>query len=579
MFSKEQIKELQHKLGLLGVKDTAFPVATSLDGNETLTIVQDAINKKTYLKDIVNYVSIFNTDLVTKNSLKTVNGQSLLGKGDIDLSNLDTTIPYVVVKIEAGAGSVIAGNIIDVRDAKSNNKPCLAYVYNLDEAYGMIGSFHLCSIQSINPTTAITNLIYHTELGTTHKTVLLSVSGNGRVTISTDEHNYTTSDELNNAIHTRQVKLYSGMNIKTINGKSILGSGNLTIEEGSAGTSGGTTIVDIIGTNYDKLLEIGLDECIITTYNGHSYYSYVRREGTNKISVYGINTQHIDFTNYNINYIKAIYTKDSNAPEVSIGVHNIGKEVLTIKYLDYNYYNDLLEYEGLVSIQYEDKIYSCITVKDTGKITVQGSYLEKQDSQSLLRTIEIQYTPSTIIGPTNNIAVIKKEEDHDIYCVDPSVFSYNTDFAPLKKAIESSKAIFIQSDNTVLYPAVPQNVSDDTITLISTINVNTEDGITVSCGVFTFYSYSKAASSKYFQYTLKSSGNGTKFLADDGEYKEAAMNTLASHSNDGLMSKEDKIKLDTYNATLTTVKITQAEYSTLESAGTLDSNTIYYIVG
>lgn len=145
------------------------------------------------------------------------------------IANLDATIPYVVVKIEAGVGSVIAGNIVDVRDAKSNNKPCLAYVYNLDEAYGMVGSFHLCSIQSINPTTAITNLIYHTELGTTHKTVLLSVSGSGRVTITTDEHNYTTSDELNTAIQTRQTKLVSGMNIKTINGNSILGSGNIEI--------------------------------------------------------------------------------------------------------------------------------------------------------------------------------------------------------------------------------------------------------------------------------------------------------------------------------------------------------------
>lgn len=153
------------------------------------------------------------------------------------IANLDVTIPYVVVKIESGAGSVIAGDIISVRDAKSNNKPCLAYVYNLDEAYGMIGSFHLCSIQSINPTTAITNLIYHTELGTTHKTVLLSVAGGGRVTITTDEHSYTTSDELNTAIHTRQTKLVSGMNIKTINGNSILGSGDLTIEGGTTDLS------------------------------------------------------------------------------------------------------------------------------------------------------------------------------------------------------------------------------------------------------------------------------------------------------------------------------------------------------
>ena len=42
---------------------------------------------------------------------------------------------------------------------------------------------------------------------------------------------YATLDGLNN----KQDKLISGTNIKTINGTSILGSGNITIEGGGSG--------------------------------------------------------------------------------------------------------------------------------------------------------------------------------------------------------------------------------------------------------------------------------------------------------------------------------------------------------
>lgn len=405
MFSQEQIKEIQYKLGLLGMKDTAFPVATSLDGNETLTIVQDSINKKTYLKDIFNYVPIFNTDLVTKNSLKTVNGQSLLGKGDINLSNLDTTIPYVVVKIEAGAGSVIAGNIVDVRDAKSNNKPCLAYVYNLDETYGMMGSFHLCSIQNINPTTTITNLIYHTELGTTHKTVLLSVSGNGRVTIATDEHIYTTSDELNNAIQTRQAKLFSGKNIKTINGYSLLGSGNIEIQGGSGGIS------EIpVATN--------------TTLGG-----------------------------------------------LMLGFTQTGKK----------YPVQLSNKKAYVEVPWENTTYT--------------------------------FTPTNPTLSWGNTSVLGKVGDLEFKATMPAnPFPYTLGYT------QSGKNYPVLQSGNKLYVNVPWTDNNTT--------------------------YTKATTAK-----------------------------------DGLMSKEDKAKLDTYNPTLYTLKKTQAEYNALESAGTLDANTIYFIVG
>lgn len=52
-----------------------------------------------------------------------------------------------------------------------------------------------------------------------------------------DLSNYYTKQETNNLLNEKQDTLISGVNIKTINGESILGSGNIYIEGGSGGTS------------------------------------------------------------------------------------------------------------------------------------------------------------------------------------------------------------------------------------------------------------------------------------------------------------------------------------------------------
>lgn len=83
-------------------------------------------------------------------------------------------------------------------------------------------------------------------------------------------------------------------------------------------------------------------------------------------------------------------------------------------------------------------------------------------------------------------------------------------------------------------------------------------------------------------------GNGTKFLSDDGEYKGIVVPTKVSElENDlstattttpGLMSVEDKTKLDQITAVNTSI-VTQAEYDALVSAGATTSGTVYYIRG
>lgn len=83
-------------------------------------------------------------------------------------------------------------------------------------------------------------------------------------------------------------------------------------------------------------------------------------------------------------------------------------------------------------------------------------------------------------------------------------------------------------------------------------------------------------------------GDGTKFLSDDGEYKEIVVPTkvselendlpIATTTTPGLMSAEDKAKLDQVTAVNTSI-VTQAEYDALVSAGAATSGTVYYIRG
>lgn len=116
------------------------------------------------------------------------------------ISNLEVGgIPYIIVKIEGGVANIVAGSVTEVTSAKTANKPCLAYVYNLDAEYGIVDSFNLCTIRTISMINAV-YLSYHTEVENVHKTVRVVVAGWGEIAIGVTEYNYVTDEELNEAI-------------------------------------------------------------------------------------------------------------------------------------------------------------------------------------------------------------------------------------------------------------------------------------------------------------------------------------------------------------------------------------------
>lgn len=57
MFTSNQIEEIRMKLQLGGTKDTQFPLAGSLKGNETIAIIQQGVNKQLGLKALLESVA------------------------------------------------------------------------------------------------------------------------------------------------------------------------------------------------------------------------------------------------------------------------------------------------------------------------------------------------------------------------------------------------------------------------------------------------------------------------------------------------------------------------------------------
>ena len=170
--------------------------------------------------------------LVSGTNIKTINGQSLLGEGNIT--------------IEGGGGSGSGGTVynqgsgITIANATiSISNDMFAYV---DSKYDKTGGYVSGSVIASGDV-----LCYGAE----------SVVPTGITVIQDLNH---STDDLTQVLAARQGYLLnqskqnvlvSGTNIKTINGQSLLGAGNITIEGGGGGGtgSGGTTYYG--GTNID----------------------------------------------------------------------------------------------------------------------------------------------------------------------------------------------------------------------------------------------------------------------------------------------------------------------------------------
>lgn len=167
-----------------------------------------------------NYLTSIPSEYITETELN----EALAG-----LSGSD--VPFVVIEYKnATTLTIISGDLQTTMNAAKNKQPFLAYFYNTYAAYGTIKTLYPFTYVTVDGNNFI--LRYHTEVGSVHKDISITGSYDTTTeeyslsTLGQNSHPYVTTTELN----AKQDTLVSGTNIKTINGESILGSGDLIIE-------------------------------------------------------------------------------------------------------------------------------------------------------------------------------------------------------------------------------------------------------------------------------------------------------------------------------------------------------------
>lgn len=157
--------------------------------------------------------------LVSGTNIKTINSQSLLGEGNIEIES-GSNIPFLFIN----SITHLSGDFAAVKNAIANKTPFELYYVNI-LGYGDIAAPEVCFVSGEN-----IQATFHFESTTANHTVVKTTITPTGVSADTSYHSY-------------QEQLVSGTNIKTINGESILGEGNLEIS-GSGGTTDYTQLTN-----------------------------------------------------------------------------------------------------------------------------------------------------------------------------------------------------------------------------------------------------------------------------------------------------------------------------------------------
>lgn len=214
--TKQPVGDYATKTELAGKADSS--VVESLS-TQVATNTSDISIIKTKQEEDGNKIDSLDKEMATKQDLlvsgtniKTINSQSLLGEGNIEIES-GSNIPFLFIN----SITHLSGDFAAVKNAIANKTPFELYYVNI-LGYGDIAAPEVCFVSGEN-----IQATFHFESTTAnHILVQTTITPTG-VSADTSYHNY-------------QEQLVSGTNIKTINGESILGEGNLEISGG-----GGTT--------------------------------------------------------------------------------------------------------------------------------------------------------------------------------------------------------------------------------------------------------------------------------------------------------------------------------------------------
>jgi hypothetical protein len=221
--TKQPVGDYATKTELAGKADSS--VVESLS-TQVATNTSDISIIKTKQEEDGNKIDALDKEMATKQDLlvsgtniKTINSQSLLGEGNIEIES-GYNIPFLFINSTAH----LSGDFAAVKNAIANKTPFELYYVNI-LGYGDIAAPEVCFVSGEN-----IQATFHFESTTANHTVVQTTITPTGVSADTSYHSY-------------QEQLVSGTNIKTINGESILGEGNLEIS-GSGGTTDYTQLTN-----------------------------------------------------------------------------------------------------------------------------------------------------------------------------------------------------------------------------------------------------------------------------------------------------------------------------------------------
>lgn len=251
--TKENLKTIERYLRENGVKDSQFPPIEEATGDEYLVIDTALGNRRVKLKSIINLLEAsgiedsLNSDATNRSlsarqgkvlkeeilkldenkqdslksgeTIKTINNESILGKGNIEIPTIyitDFTV-YELLELADNRIESINSNISLLEIALLQGRNILVpYDKDASTGYALLTGY-------------VEDLVYF-------KIFLNSGEILGQVLKRSTSISNEVGEVTFHSRDSKQDTLISGENIKTINGESILGEGNISIT-GSENTS------------------------------------------------------------------------------------------------------------------------------------------------------------------------------------------------------------------------------------------------------------------------------------------------------------------------------------------------------
>lgn len=249
---------------------TAYTAATdtALGNKADTTAVTQSINEATSGKldtsIFQTYSGDTNTALASKFAGATWNSTDKKIYFYDNASATGTALAYIDATDFVKDG-FLSSVTIDNRTISGESVPCLVFIWNTDAGIqetdipisGIFDPTNYVTVDTFTAYTASTDTVLGGKADTTAVTQAISeaVSGKADTTAVTQSITEATSGKVDSSTYTaytaatdtalsgKQATLVSGTNIKTINGSSILGSGDLVVDTGLHAEVSGTTLI------------------------------------------------------------------------------------------------------------------------------------------------------------------------------------------------------------------------------------------------------------------------------------------------------------------------------------------------